>query len=522
MKHNLLKKSLLAALLLLLALSMTGCFCEHNWQAATCTQPSICLLCGKTAGAPFGHTWTDATCVSPRTCSFCLATEGAPRGHSYAAATCTLARTCKVCSATEGDPLGHSWADATCILPKTCSVCALTEGDPLGHSWTETILTRATSTQTGRRQIDCTVCAEQKTEDYEAPIYTAEQIYDIGAKSTGEIKTYKKNGGGLSLGTVFAISADGRLLTNYHVIENAYSAEVTLDGRTYTVEKILAYDKDIDLAVLKIGASDLAPLYLQSEGVHGGATVYAFGSAKGYTLSFSTGVVASPDREIDGVHYVQHEAAISNGNSGGPLFNVYGEVIGVNTMSNVSGQNLNFAIACTELDNLNYGTPLTVAAYYELECDVFSRMRDYIMDKGEYDAEDRDYSLSLGTGNASSSISERMAVYDVADEEIMLELFFMSDTGNAFMVSISLKEVSSQYTWSYVDGDYIALGNLYPGSFSYASPYLSAAYYDNVPSYMDSSMREVAALGLKLLLSNFDRDWAAVDVTAKDLGFVNY
>ena len=74
-------------------------------------------------------------------------------------------------------------------------------------------------------------------------------------------------------------------------------------------------------------------------------------------LTFSSGLISAAPRTIDGVKYVQHEAPISTGNSGGPLINKYGEVIGINTMYVNNAQNLNFAIHLSELDNLDYSTP---------------------------------------------------------------------------------------------------------------------------------------------------------------------
>ena len=88
--------------------------CEHSWDAATCTTPKTCKLCGETEGNALGHSWKNATCTAPKTCKTCGLTEGNALGHDWEAADCTTAKTCKVCGATEGNALGHDWEAADC------------------------------------------------------------------------------------------------------------------------------------------------------------------------------------------------------------------------------------------------------------------------------------------------------------------------------------------------------------------------------------------------------------------------
>ena len=248
------------------------------------------------------------------------------------------------------------------------------------HNWESSVITAPTSTTPGIRKFTCTVCGDTYQEEYELTKYSSEEIYAIGEKSTAEITTFNKKGEEKSLGTGFVIGSDGRIVTNFHVIDEAYSIQVKLGNMTYTVDKILAYSEDIDLAVLKIPAENLPTLETSTELQAGGATIYALGSSEGYTLSFSSGTVASPERTFDNVKYIQHNAAISHGNSGGPLFNVYGQVIGVNTSTNPEGQNLNFAIAVSEIDRLPKDGPFTMEAFYEKEGPYFETfIGDYVV-----------------------------------------------------------------------------------------------------------------------------------------------
>ena len=122
---------LTCALVMVLVLPLSGCGCDHEWLAATCSASKTCQLCGKTEGKPLSHTLQDATCTTPKTCTICNAIEGNALGHTWKNATCTEPKTCTVCKITEGKPTEHMWQEATTEAPKTCSVCNKTEGSKL-------------------------------------------------------------------------------------------------------------------------------------------------------------------------------------------------------------------------------------------------------------------------------------------------------------------------------------------------------------------------------------------------------
>ncbi|MBQ5866722.1 MAG: hypothetical protein IIW56_08625 [Oscillospiraceae bacterium] len=123
------KKWIAMLLVLVMALTMAACGCEHEFAAATCTAPSTCTLCGETEGEALGHVWMAATCEDPKTCEVCAATDGEAKGHTMVEATCEEAKHCEVCDLVEGEALGHTWVDATTEAPQTCEVCAATEGE---------------------------------------------------------------------------------------------------------------------------------------------------------------------------------------------------------------------------------------------------------------------------------------------------------------------------------------------------------------------------------------------------------
>ena len=188
--------------------------------------------------------------------------------------------------------------------------------------------------------------------------YSGEEIFKMYRGSVGEVKTYDSKGGELSLGTCFCIG-DNEFATNYHVIKDAYSADVLIGNTTLDVENILGYDENKDIALFSLadgsGIKALKSIKKNKE-ISVGSVVYSIGSSKGYTLSFSEGVVSSAQREVEGVEYIQHTAPISHGNSGGPLIDEYGYVIGINSASATDGQNLNFAIKIEEITTVTRET----------------------------------------------------------------------------------------------------------------------------------------------------------------------
>ncbi|KCZ56829.1 Do family serine endopeptidase [Hyphomonas chukchiensis] len=139
-----------------------------------------------------------------------------------------------------------------------------------------------------------------------------------------------------SLGSGFVISADGIIITNNHVIDNADEIEVNFsDGRVLEAT-LIGRDRDTDIAVLKVKSNTPLPFVDLADSDHAevGDWVIAIGNPFGFGGSVSAGIISARNRDLNSGRsddFIQTDAAINRGNSGGPLFNLGGEVVGVNT-----------------------------------------------------------------------------------------------------------------------------------------------------------------------------------------------
>ncbi len=155
-------------------------------------------------------------------------------------------------------------------------------------------------------------------------------------------RTVRGNGSGVVL-------HDGYILTNNHVVRGADNITITTQDGEKISAKVLGTDAYTDIAVLKAERSDLKPAVLgRSDNLRPGEWVLAIGSPLGYSHTVTLGIVSGLARKIPdpktNLEYIQTDAAINQGNSGGPLVNLQGEVIGINTAISARGQNIGFAI----------------------------------------------------------------------------------------------------------------------------------------------------------------------------------
>jgi serine protease Do len=138
----------------------------------------------------------------------------------------------------------------------------------------------------------------------------------------------------LGQGSGFIVSADGYILTNAHVVKNADEVNVTLNDRRELKAKVVGADERTDVALLKVEASGLPTVRIGNpDRSRVGEWVLAIGSPFGLENTVTAGIISSKGRNTDGgdVRFIQTDVAVNPGNSGGPLFNLKGEVIGINS-----------------------------------------------------------------------------------------------------------------------------------------------------------------------------------------------
>ncbi|HMK36665.1 MAG TPA: trypsin-like peptidase domain-containing protein [Desulfomonilaceae bacterium] len=155
------------------------------------------------------------------------------------------------------------------------------------------------------------------------------------------------SGKAMGYGSGFVISSSGHIITNEHVLRNGSQIEVELLGGRKYLAKVLHKDSKNDLALIKIDASNLQPVKMgDSENVELGEWVVGIGNPYGIGQSLMFGIVSAQKRVIPGAGYpplIQIDAAMNLGNSGGPLFNLEGLVIGINTILLWKSQGIGFA-----------------------------------------------------------------------------------------------------------------------------------------------------------------------------------
>ncbi|ARJ70924.1 serine protease [Paracoccus contaminans] len=138
-----------------------------------------------------------------------------------------------------------------------------------------------------------------------------------------------------ALGSGFVISSDGFIVTNNHVIDGADEIEIEFYSGARLPAKLVGTDPTTDIAVLKVQADKPLPFlkFGDSDAARVGDWVLALGNPLGQGLSASSGIISAKSRALTGTYddFIQTDAAINRGNSGGPLFNMQGEVVGVNT-----------------------------------------------------------------------------------------------------------------------------------------------------------------------------------------------
>lgn len=429
----------------------------------------------------------EATCTKDgstegKHCSVCnkILTEATvipAKGHTEVAdpevaATCT----------TDGKTAGSHCSVCSEVLVPQSTIAAK------GHDYSSpTVISEASCVQDGEKKFSCKNCSHSYTESYSLRKYSATEIFEQSSKYVGEISVYDKGGSYMGVATGFVIDSNGVVVTNFHVVEGAYYATFTIGSKTYNVTHVLGYDVDIDIAVLKINATGLTPAYCCNKPLKTGETVYAIGSSKGLTNTYSQGIITYAARVIDGVTYVQHDASITNGNSGGPLINVYGEVIGVNTWGLADSQNLNFAVFVGEFKNVALlDSPITLSQLQSLVMTPRDKVINWLMSNYNYN-ENGIISYDAEQDESGTYMMASLC-YDTERDYLSLFFYCITETGGKISFNYYLDGDCDYYASAEISGNRNeTTGYVDPSTYT-VNTTLSYETYEGLESNMDGVM----------------------------------
>lgn len=265
---------------------------------------------------------------------------------------------------------GEAHRSGTLKLACMCLVCALVGGLVGGFiSWNAVKgnLADGTAKDNSVKPISGTTVGKRVSTE----TASANEIYELGCKQTVGVSLestraniFGQQSASAVAGTGFIITSDGYIMTNYHVIESAQKSEhkiqVLFKDKSSFEAKIVGFDEDNDVAVLKIDASDLSPVSIgNSDDIAVGDSVFAIGNPLGeLDFSMTSGRVSALDRNITierngtAINMFQFDAAINSGNSGGPVYNESGEVIGIATAK----------VGSSGVEGLGFAIPINDAA----------------------------------------------------------------------------------------------------------------------------------------------------------------
>lgn len=221
-----------------------------------------------------------------------------------------------------------------------------------------------------------TIGNNDETPPVEQTELSGTQVYDIVNPSVVYIEMVLA--GGRAAGSGFFINDTGRVVTNYHVIENATNGKIyTNDGKEYLITKVVGYDINLDIAIIDTDCSHSSAAKISNTGVVTGSKVYAIGYPQSFIIgssssTFTEGVISNSSFVFDGNNYYQTTVQITHGNSGGALINSNGEIIGITSGSlviegvdymnlaipvekvNIVRTNVNKTVAEVSLDNKEF------------------------------------------------------------------------------------------------------------------------------------------------------------------------
>lgn len=276
---------------------------------------------------------------------------------------------------------------------------------------------------------------------------TAAEVYAANVNSTVGIVTsavttnfWGQQTQSAAAGSGFIFTDDGYIITNYHVIEGANTVTVsTYDGTQYDA-KIIGYDESNDVAVLKVEAEGLTPVVIGSSSkLNVGDNVVAIGNPLGeLTFSLTAGAVSALNRDVtmssgSTQELIQTDCAINSGNSGGALFNMYGEVVGI-TNAKYSGSSVSGA----SIDNIGFAIPIDqVRSIFESIITNGYIVKPYIgVTVSDVSSESQSYGLPQGAAVRSVTENGPAAEAGLQENDIITAVNGETITGSNDLVKL--------------------------------------------------------------------------------------
>jgi tetratricopeptide (TPR) repeat protein len=283
-------------------------------------------------------------------------------------------------------------------------------------------------------------------------------------KSIFLIQCYDAKGKMVSIGSGFFIENAGIAITNVHVIKDAYKAKIkTVEGKYYDVEKVIAYNPTLDIAKIRIKNPNhtIFPVVkMASKKSSKGEEVFAIGNPDGLENTVSTGIISSIRTVPNYKDCYQITAPVSPGSSGGALFNMEGEVIGITTFGQIDknrlNQNLNFAINIENIRFLAKDQNISIEqAFKQISYEQFLPRYMQAILSGDYEQ-----AIEICTGQIQLSHSGWSAYHYRATAYFIMEEYTLAEKD--FLKAIQLNPNDAEKEW-----DYIGLGKIYRRSAQY-------------------------------------------------------
>ena len=496
---------------------------SEEWQIVTnasCTENLVqglsCIKCGEIVETKIGekleHDYDEATVLG--TCS-----KGEHKLY-----------TCKLCGyffeseflkPTEAHTEG-GWivekaptCSAEGVKMQICNSCGVALSrqsipvDPNNHSFLVETFPPENENDAGYVKHTCKSCGYEIKNIYESN-YLPSQIYEMIVSATVRIEGLNKDGKMHNVGSGFFISANGEIVTNYHVIAGAYDLKVKLyGGDELKVVAIKGYSIEKDIAILKVDLEGNSYLKISTTDVKTGDPVYALGSPLGVDCVFTSGIVSNPLKNVKGLDMIVFTAPISQGSSGGPLVNARGEVVGINNQVADKGQNLNFALPSDMIADVELVEDKTVYEVYteSLKSSAINVLAYYVLLNYDRIEGGTKYIVETVVVEEVTGRYGRVVqlIYDSDKKEVVVSTNWVDGGKYLYSIEFVLDGIKTSYNVRFFDhgwSQYTAEGTVKTGTQAISTGTgIHSSVYDKILSFSYVNYAEASSSGLTVSIA---------------------